>query len=298
MKKKVISLSLVVICVTGLLWKFAVPQPSPKVLPTDANDSNELIVAPALIDSLTDITRVPTLQSGIIKRMDVTVGQQVKKGQPLFSLDSTLIENNVNIQKINLEQARNQLVINHQNLNHSQQQLERLQSLDKRAISQADLQEKIYLVNMAREQLKQTERMVELAQANLKQAELTLSQFTTLAPKDAVVLQINAHVNEFVGGPQPVVLLGDAKKVMVRVSLDERDIQRFKPNEPAYLTSNENGQFKIPLIFLQMDKYIVTQERLNFSRVQEAIYFFNRDDYPDVVAGQQFDANISIHRNA
>lgn len=263
---------------------------------TDAALS-DTIVAPAIIDSLSDITRIPTLQSGIIKEINVSVGEKVKKGDILFSLDSALVENNVNVQRIKLEEAKNELLMQQKHVKHIAKQLTRLRSIDKRAISRADLQEKGYELTLEKAKLRQAEQNLALAQATLKNAELTLNQFNVVAPKDGVVLQINGHINEFVGATQPIVFLGDAKKIIVRVSLDERDIQQFHAKAKAYLTSNDNTSLKIPLTFMQLQRYIVTQERLN-SRVQEVLYTFNREEYPTIVAGQQFDATIAVRTDA
>lgn len=295
MTKKIIGYGLLTICLMCLSYKMLVRHEIN--LDTDklSADLNQTIIAPAIIDSLNDITRVPTLQGGLVKTINVTVGQIVKKGHPLFSLDSAMAENSVLIHKITLEQSKNMLLIQQKALKHAEHQLNRLKDIDKRAISRADLQEKIHEINMGRVKVTQAQHNLELALANLKNAELTLRQFTTLAPKDGIVLQINAHVNEFVGGAQPIIFLGDAKKIIVRVSLDERDSQRFTPGAAAYISSSDNLALKIPLTFMQMDRYIVTQERLN-SRVQEILYYFNRADYPNLVAGQQFDATISIRK--
>lgn len=300
MNKKIVGYGLLSLCLMWVLFhlpfgssKKALRSPPHEALASE----NETLVAPAIIDALNDITRIPTLQQGIIKHIYVKVGQKVNKGQALFSLDDTLAQNTVNIQKIVAEQAKNAVLIQTKQLEHAISQLERIKSLDKRAISQAELHEKIHEVSMGKMQLAQIQHNLALALANLDNEELALSQFTTVAPKDGIVLQINIHKNEFVGGAQQIILLGDAKKVIVRVSLDERDTQRFHSKASAYLTSNDNPELNIPLKFIQLDRYIVTLERLN-SRVQEALYYFNRDDYPDLAAGQQFDANISVRTDA
>jgi macrolide-specific efflux system membrane fusion protein len=294
MKKRVIGYAVILLFLLLFFYLFFYPGGrinQNNSLPFDSQD--EKIVAPAMIDSLRDISRVFSLQSGIVKQINVTVGQQVKKGELLFSLDSGLAENNVNIQRISRLQAENEVVIQQKHLKHTRNQLARLRSLDKRAISQAELQEKIHGVNMGVVQLKQAKNNLALAIANLKNAELILGQYSMVAPKNAVVLQINAHTNELVGGGQPIILLGDANKVIVRVSLDERDVERFYPEGTAYLTSNAPLPLNIPLTFLQLEHYIVTQDRLN-SRVQEILFYFNRADYPKVVAGQEMDATISV----
>lgn len=266
-------------------------EPQNQIQPPTQKDT---LIAPAIIDSLSDITRVPTLQSGIIKHIHVTLGQKVKKGDPLVSLDSVTVENNLHINKLVYAQTKHGILIQQKQLKHLQKQLARLQSLDKRAVSQAELHEKLHEVNMAMAHLTQAQYSLELSRANVKNAKLTLEQFTTVAPKDGVILQINAHVGEFVGGAQQLVFLGDANKIIVRVSLDERDNHYFSTTAAAYLTSQENTSLKIPLTFIQLDRYIITQERLN-SRVQEALYSFNREKYPNLVAGQLFDAIISLN---
>lgn len=298
-KKKILGYTLLGVCFIWFFFQLPLnlkkvrPQPLEPSLPA----ASEIIVAPAVIDAPNDITRIPALQSGVIKHIHVTVGEAVKKGQLLFSQDSTFMENKIEIQKIQLAEAENAMKSRQEHVQFIKQQLERLRQVDKRAISKADLQEKIHQVNMETAQLQQAQYNLALAQANLKNAELTLSQYRVHAPKDGIILQINIHESEFVGASQPIIFLGDAKKVLVRVSLDEREVFHFNPKGKAYITHSNNQEIKIPLTFLRLDQYITTQERLN-SRVQEALYYFNRADYPGMVAGQQFDANIYVRNKA
>lgn len=294
MRKRIISYILLLLLGIGACFFLAFSLKTPPLnqnQPTVAGDKE--IVASAIIDSVNDVTRVPSLQGGIVKKINVKVGQMVKKGQVLIVLDNTSPKHAVLVSELGLKQAENHVTIQQKNLRHFKEQLERLKSVDKRAVSESEIKEKMHEVKMASIQLEQLQHNLDVARANLKNAKLSLSQFNVIAPKDGIVLQINVHVDEFAGGAQQVVFLGDAKKVMVRVSIDERDTINFSPNEHAYLTSNDNERLKIPLKFVQLDRYIVIQERLN-ARVQEALYSFNRDDYPNLAAGQQFDAHILI----
>ncbi|CEG59005.1 efflux RND transporter periplasmic adaptor subunit [Legionella fallonii] len=297
MRKKIISYSLLLLLGIGISFFLLLSSkmPTSQKLTTSVIDDEE-IVASAIVDSVNDVTRVPTLQSGVVKKINVTVGQMVKKGQTLIVLDDTTAKHGLLVSKIALKQAKNNVAIQEKTLRHSRDQLKLLKSIDRRAVSQAEIKEKIHEVEMSLIQLEQLQHNLDVAGANLKNAELTLSQFNVTAPKDGVVLQINVHVDEFAVGTQQVVFLGDAKKVMVRVSIDERDALNFNSKTRAYLKSNDHEQLKIPLKFIQLDRYIVTQERLN-ARVQEALYSFNRDDYPNLAAGQQFDAHILIKKS-
>ncbi|MCE0723344.1 efflux RND transporter periplasmic adaptor subunit [Legionella resiliens] len=293
MKRKIIGGSFLLLLIIGLCSSFLL---SRKMI-TAQNISVpvaaiEEIIAPAILDSGNDMTHVPSIQSGIVKKINVTVGQMVKKGEILFSLDDTIGLHNVTVSKIALQQAENNFMIQTKNLKHAQSQLKRLKSIDKRALNPAELREKEYEVKMGRIQIKQLQNSLDAAKANLRNAKLALNQFYIASPKNGIVLQINAHVDEFVGAGSQVILLGDAQKVIVRVSIEERDAKKYSPEASVYLTGDK---LKIPLTFIQLDRYIITNDRLN-ARVQEALYFFDRKDYPDLAAGRQFDAHIAVKK--
>ena len=256
-----------------------------------------MLIVPAIIDANNDITHVPTQQSGIIKKIAVSVGQHVKKGQLLFELDSLSAQRNVRIHQRLLIEAKNNLLLPEKDLKHAKNQLIRLKSIDPRAISRAEIREKNHEITVKTIQLQQAKHQLAIAHANLNSAKLALSQFQTLAPKNGIVLQVNGHPDEFVGGGQPIILLGDNKKIIVRVSIDERDISTISPKKNAYLTSKTYDHKNIPLKFIQLDRFILFHERLN-SRVQEALYYFNRNDYPNFVAGQQVDVHIQTKQTS
>jgi multidrug efflux pump subunit AcrA (membrane-fusion protein) len=258
-----------------------------------AQEEPQRIVASAIVDSMVDLTRVLTMQSGLIQSIDVSIGQTVKQGQLLFSLVNTEAANHVAIQKNRLAQAKSGVLLSKIELDHVQSQYARLQRVDPRAISLADRQEKERELNLRQEQIKQAKYALSIAKTNLKNAKLVLKQFSVRAPSDGIVLQINAHPNELVTQTQPIMLLGDAEKIMLRVSIDERDAAHFNPHAPAYVAHNDAPEHKIPIQFLQLEPLIITQERLN-ARVQEALYYCRRTDLPSLIAGQQVSAYLSM----
>ncbi|KTD41690.1 efflux RND transporter periplasmic adaptor subunit [Legionella parisiensis] len=293
MKRKIMCASFLLLLIIGLCLSFLLSRKM--IMPQNISApvaAKEEIIAPAILDSGNDMTHVPSIQSGIVKKINVTVGQMVKKGDILFSLDDTIGLHNVTVSQIALQQAKNNFMIQTKNLKHLQSQLRRLKSIDKRAINPAELREKEYDVKMGRIQIKQLQHSLDAAKANLRNAELALNQFNIASPKDGIVLQVNAHVDEFVGAGSQVILLGDDQKVIVRISIEERDAKKYSPEASVYLTENK---LKIPLTFIQLERYIITNDRLN-ARVQEALYFFNRKDHPDLAAGRQLDAHITVKK--
>ncbi len=252
---------------------------------------DEKIVAPAIVDSTKDVTHIVAIQSGVVKNIYGTVGTIVKKGSPLVMLDDTAARNNFIIQENVYHQALNAFKIQEKQLSIAQNRLERAKHIDPRAISKSDLQDRANDVDMNKLQLAQVKLNLSNAKINLENAKHALSQFTIDAPIDGIILQINTHVGEYISGGQWAVLLGDADKVYVRVSIDERDMHRFQKNASAMISGVDDSELKIPLTFLQLDRYIIVPEYLN-TRCQEAIYYFKRADYPSVVAGQQFEVTI------
>jgi len=251
------------------------------------------IIAPAIIDSVNDITKIPALQAGVVNKIHVKLGQRVKKGELLFELDDQLLKHALEVQKISLKQAEKAITLQEKQLKYAQHQLNRLKNLDARAFSQLELSEKRHEVAMAKARLQQVITDKQLVAANYRQTELTLDQFKVFSPRAGVVLQINAHRGEFMNTGQAVLFLGDAHRVIVRVSIDEREAYRFQKDAPAYLMNNRDATHPIPMKFLHIDQYIVLQERLN-TRVQEVVYSFPRKGHKDFIAGQLFDVSIDL----
>lgn len=295
MKKTKLGLSVCLFLALGGLLGGMIHYTSAKKVPVSMPVvlQSEALIAPAIIDSANDVTKITSLQPGVIQHLHVHVGDVVKKGTPLFSLASRAVQNALKINQLTLKQAKHKLLVQQQKLQFLERQLARFESIDKRAISRAELQGKRQEVKLAKADIIETKYALSLAEESLKNARLTLRQYTTVAPKNGVVLQLNAHENEFINVGPPIVYLGDSDKVIVRVSLDERDAYRFKPDATAYLMTYGRTATKIPLTFIQLDRYIVLQERLN-SRVQEALYYFDRHSYQELVAGQLFDAHIDL----
>lgn len=254
---------------------------------------NSKILAPAIIDSTNDITRIPAAQSGVLKKIHVIVGQKVRKGELLFSLDNNLIKNTLRINELTLQKTKHDILIKERQLKFLINQLRRMESLDRRAISNAEILSKKNEIKLAKIAIKQANYNKLSTEAEMRQTKLILDLLAVRAPKDGIILQVNAHPNEFVNTGQVVIFLGDAKKIIVRVSIDEREAHRFNPKAEAYLLTYTNGVTNIPLQFIQLDQYIVTQERLN-SRVQEVLYSLDRDAYPYLVAGQLYDVSIEL----
>jgi ABC exporter DevB family membrane fusion protein len=74
------------------------------------------------------------------------------------------------------------------------------------------------------------------AEARVAQAKATVERRRLRAPYDGEVLQVKARVGEYYtpGASEAPVVLGDTRRLRVRMDVDERDIARVKLGQPAF----------------------------------------------------------------
>src|SRR5262249_22997192 len=78
------------------------------------------------------------------------------------------------------------------------------------------------------------------AEARLTQAKATLERRQIRAPYDGEILQVKARVGEFYtpGASDAPVVVGDTRRLRVRMDVDERDIGRVKAGQAAYAVAD------------------------------------------------------------
>jgi HlyD family secretion protein len=106
---------------------------------------------------------------------------------------------------------------------------------------------------------------VDRAQAQVNQAQTELDRLVIRALVGGEVLQVNVRPGEFVGAPpgQALIVLGSVTQLHVRVDIDEYDIPRFVPDEPARATlkGQPTADF-FPLRFVRVEPYVVPKKSL------------------------------------
>ncbi len=144
---------------------------------------------------------------------------------------------------------------------------------------------------------------IEQAKAQIIQTETDLERCLVRAPVAGKVLQVNVRPGEYVGTPpsQALVVLGDiAKKVHVRVDVDEHDIPRFKMGAPAKASLRGSPETAYPLEFVRVEPYVIPKKSLTGdntervdTRVLQVIYALDVTNRP-VYVGQQLDVFIDV----
>jgi HlyD family secretion protein len=263
------------------------PLPKAIAMPAD-NPFKNAIAASGIIESFDRNIAVGTPASGLIEKVFVKVDDQVKKGDPLFQIDTRDLRADLLVQKANV-------AISLANLKKQEDQLERLKSVqDPRAVSGEEVKNRQNDVAIA-----DAERLA--AESQVKQSELLIDRLIVKAPQGGTVLQSNIRDGEYVtaGSGAPPILLGNISTLQVRADIDEQNAFRFHFSARAFAYPKNNTALKIPLKFERVEPYVIPKRSLTGSsdervdtRVLQVLYTFTRPkDFP-VYIGQQVDVFI------
>ncbi len=237
-----------------------------KIAKVEKGDLAKSVVATGKIEPITKV-EIKSKASGIVKKLYVEAGDQVKAGQVLAELDREEIDANVRASQAQLQSAE-------ANLNAAQADMKRasvdaegvdipmlkraydraVQMAKEGVVSQANLDDaqKAYELavnkqNVARAQLTvnkakvaQATAEVQRQHANLQQLKEQQSYTTIVAPIDGIVLSRDVEVGDAVssilvlGSSATLVMtLGDTREVYVKGKVDESDIGKVYLGQPA-----------------------------------------------------------------
>ena len=166
--------------------------------------------------------------SGIVKSVNVDVGDSVKKGQTLVSLDDRGYKAHVIRTNSAVSRAK-------ENFAEAKRELERGQELfDRTAISVHQLQ----LVKIDHANSLAT---LNGAQAELTQAKLDLEYAQIKAPANGLVIDVNAHPNQTISNRlevQPLVVMAANDTWVARANLSIDEINDWKTGQQVQVSVN------------------------------------------------------------
>lgn len=213
------------VLVTGfLLLRTSTSQsiPEPIAKPSEKPVSAKL-AGSGIVESLDGTTRISSFSPGVVTKVHLKAGQKVKKGEPLFELDSRIANSELRVAQSMLDVAQAEIA-------SLQMKINRFEGVgDSRAVSQLQLEStrNALTIAQAREQS---------AQAKIAQAKTALSLLTVTSPIDGTALQINVRCGEFAapGTFPPAILLGDYHdELQIRVDIDEELVGEMPKNPTA-----------------------------------------------------------------
>jgi HlyD family secretion protein len=237
-----------------------------KLAKVERGDLAKSVVATGKIQAITQV-EVKSKASGIVKKLLVDYGDQVKQGQVLAELDKEEIQARVNQQRASLEAAQAAERAAAADLQHAKvdaegpdvpmlkRAYERAQQMAKDGVVSAaalDEAQKNYEMAVNKQQLGKANEVV--AEAKLRQAQAQVSQAralldqteeeyrnsTIISPINGTVLSRDVEIGDAVSsilvvGSSATLLmtLGDTHEVYVKGKVDESDIAKVYLGQPA-----------------------------------------------------------------
>jgi RND family efflux transporter MFP subunit len=294
-----------ILAVTMLVFELKKPQPAPTPLvePSRAPYADS-IGARGIVESENENVRIAPLLPGLIAEVYVKVGDRVTKGQPLFRQDTRDAQARIANQKAQVGLLDAKVHEAEVTLADRQDSFQRIEKLGRKdVVSEDERLRKYYAVQSAETALVTTKADLELAKAQLAQAEVNLNLLTVTAPRDGDILRVDLRAGEYAAVPptdlnNPWLLLGETRYLQLRADVDEDSASRVRTGAQAVAFIKGMRSDPIPLRFVRIEPYVTTKKSLTGdstervdTRVLQVIYQFDQSKVP-VYVGQQMDVFI------
>ena len=263
------------------------------------------VAAVGLVETSTENIAIGSHLPGVVEKVFVTVGDPVKAGAPLFKIDDRNLRAQLDQAEAAEQAANARVTVAAAALDDMRLQLTFVDDLpDPRAISAQEVTRRRSAVQTAKAKLSEAEAEVATARAQIAMVKTELQRSVVTSPIAGEVLQVKIRTGEFaVAGATatPMILVGRAKPLYLRVDVDEHEAWRVHPEANATAAIRGNADLRTPLKFVRFEPFVLPKKSLTGdstervdTRVLQVIYRVERDDLP-IFVGQQMDVFIDAH---
>ena len=185
----------------------------------------------------TELIDVGAQVSGQIKKLYVKLGDQVKKGDMIASIDSSTQQNSIDNKEAQLAIYKAQLESAKVALNIAKTQFDRENALfAKNATSKQEFEsaKNTYSANSAK--IKELEAQIKQTNIELSTAKINLGYTKIIAPRDGTVVSVQVEEGQTVNANQTtptIVNIADLSRVKMKMQIAEGDITKIKVGTPV-----------------------------------------------------------------
>jgi RND family efflux transporter MFP subunit len=286
----------------GVALRSNVPKPVavPVAQPAEAPYATYL-GGSGLVEASNDNISIGTTTAGIVKDVLVRVGDQVRRGQPLFRIDDRELRSELQVRQAELAKAQGALEEALSAQKDTAAQFALVRDAQGAAVSLDDVQKRKYAAELNDAKAQSARAALQYAEANLAATRASIERLTVAAPMAGEVLQVNVRAGEYAATGElstPLLRLGSLGTYHIRVDIDENDAWRFQAGTRATAYLRGNRDIKAEVKFERVEPYVTPKTSLTGSsservdtRVLQVIYSFDRKALP-VYVGQQMDVFI------
>jgi ABC-type lipoprotein export system ATPase subunit/multidrug efflux pump subunit AcrA (membrane-fusion protein) len=277
------------------------PTVAPPYAPAEAPFRDQ-VAGLGIVEAGSENVAVGAPAPGLVREVFVQVGQSVRAGQPLFTLDTRSLEAELRVREANLAQfeaqlrrledlprseelpiaaakvseARADLAEKQDSLARGRRaagavsseilmQLEQSRAAAAARVARAEAEENLLRAGASAADKEPARAAVTAAQAQIRQTQVELDRLCVKAPLDGTVLRVNIRAGEAAGAApgSGLVVLGNIEPLHVRVEIDEHDILRWRPEAPARAVPLGDARQGWPLEFVRVEPMIVAKKALS-----------------------------------
>ena len=185
----------------------------------------------------TELIDVGAQVSGQIKKLYVKLGDQVKKGDMIASIDSSTQQNSIDNKEAQLAIYKAQLESAKVALNIAKTQFERENALfAKNATSKQEFESAKNTFSANSAKIKELEAQIKQTNIELSTAKINLGYTKITAPRDGTVVSVQVEEGQTVNANQTtptIVNIADLSHVKMKMQIAEGDITKIKVGTPV-----------------------------------------------------------------
>ena len=185
----------------------------------------------------TELIDVGAQVSGQIKKLYVKLGDQVKKGDMIASIDSSTQQNSIDNKEAQLAIYKAQLESAKVALNIAKTQFDRENALfSKNATSKQEFESAKNTFSANSAKIKELEAQIKQTNIELSTAKINLGYTKITAPRDGTVVSVQVEEGQTVNANQTtptIVNIADLSHVKMKMQIAEGDITKIKVGTPV-----------------------------------------------------------------
>lgn len=322
-----------------LILIFFIGRPKPVVaqdIQTETPPFLSYISGTGIVEPVSGNINITAPFNRIIKKINVAVNDQVKKGDILFQLNDQELQANLrvrqkkykgalaNLQRLESIPREEDLTIAQEAFNKAQASFNEsiMDYCMARSCANKQMRCKLWYKYQQAEaeffaaqaqyekvrsgtwqpDLKMARFEVEQAKANIEALDAEVDQTYIKSPIDGTVLQIKIHEGEIIDSSKIALILGNIEELNLRVSIDQFNEPRFHPDCPAVAFKQGDITTEFPLEFIHIEPFMIPKKYLTnelHERVDTQIFeILYRIEKNDATlfVGEQMDVYIYVDK--
>ena len=166
---------------------------------------------------------------GFVKKVYVSEGDRVKKGDLLYTIDSKEIDLAKSQVELMIQQAELAIMMNENMFNNAKLNYERHKRLYKKGmVAKYELENMELMYKNTKDMVEIAKKQLEQAKAKLKEVEHQYEYLKLRAPNDAVVIQKNIKEGQIAIPGMPAMILTSLDNLKVLAEISESNLNKVK----------------------------------------------------------------------